>query len=85
MNSPPFKTGDIVKYNGFFKDLLGYLDDHNIDTESPMIIIESKVAAIRPSLQSDMTDDAEIEYCMFDVLQGDKKFEISDAWVELIE
>lgn len=74
-NRQIYEPGDVVEYTRKFWALL----IHHIPSypmadivDNPMIIIDSSI-----------TDQA--DYLMYNVIQGDRRFEVSEDWVELIK
>ena len=87
-NRHPLKPGDVVQYTRVFWEFVDWNGERDewLDTivDNPMIILVCNTVATRLPCESDMTDKDEIDYYMYDVIQGDKQFEISEAWVELV-
>lgn len=79
MNSPFYKTGDVVQYNRAFWDY--YDDPENMGWlvqvfDTPMIILKTSTMPAA---------DKSHNYVKYIVLQGDKKFNVSEDDVELIK
>ena len=74
-----FQPGDIVQYTGKFWKFVNTIDLNFIFGiyDTPMVILERTI--IMESLND---DDSPV---MYNVLQGDNKFEVSDSWVELVK